>query len=523
MITIGVGRKLDLTAIKAVARENSKVRLSEQSIAKMKASHQILINSADTRTPVYGLNTQFGSQVNILDKNLDSDEKEYSESLKNRQLNLVISHNCGLGEEMGEEISRATMLLRSHCLALGHSGVRPIVVDSLLDFINNKIHPVIRKYGSIGASGDLIPLSSIASALIGKGEVLYGNRKIESAIAMKNVGLEKLQLETREGLALINGTSFMTSVAAISLYDLKRIFDQMLSAISMALESLRVIDSAYDPLVHKLKNHSGEIEVNNIIRKLWKGSRLIRNLSDLRIKSLKNFKTNGSNNIDNNLQDYYSLRSVPQGFGVFKENLQTAEKWIEDEINSINDNPVIDPSSMKICHGANFMGYYVTEACDLLKMDVSQASTWLHAILSNLYHPRKNFGLPANLIEHSEIYNGFRPLHILSASLTVQNRKLAQSQQAYMIPTEGDNQDVNSLAAHAAQDLKESVANLERLVSILTISSAQALEFRGLNNCSTHSQNVVKKIRKVSSFVNIDRPLNKDVEKIIEIMRLEEI
>jgi phenylalanine ammonia-lyase len=522
---IGAGISLKLDDIDAVARKKVGVLMSPITPSSMKKSLETLTKFTNGRTPIYGLNTQFGSQVNILDTNLISNDEDYFDSLKTRQLNLVRSHNTGLGEEVNEDIVRATMFLRAHCIGLGHSGVRTDVVESLLSFLNNGVCPIVHKYGSIGASGDLIPLSAIASALIGDSEeLMYKKRKIKTNNMFKETGMKRLKLEVREGLALMNGTSFMTASAALSLYDLRRLFNQMLSAIAMSLESLSIIDSAYHPLVHELKNHRGEKEVNAFIINFWKGTKLVRSLTDLRNEKLESFKLKKEHfDLNKNLQDYYSLRSVPQGFGAFKENLDRAVNWIEEEINSVNDNPVISAKNQQIYHCSNFMGYYVTEACDILKMDISQASTWIHAILSILYHPRKNFGLPANLVEHPEIYNGFRPVHILSAAIAVQNRKLAQSQQAFMLPTEGDNQDVNSLAVHAAQDLGESLKNLERLVSILLISSAQALELRGLKKGSKKSQKIIKVIRSVSPFLKEDRPLNLDIERVIELMKRSEI
>ena len=192
-------------------------------------------------------------------------------------------------------------------------------------------------------------------------------------------------------------------------------------------------------------------------------------------------------------------------------------------MNSVNDNPIVNVKADKIYQAANFMGYYVTESCDVLKMDIAQASTWLHAVLANMVHPRKNSGLPANLVSHPEINNGFRPVQILSAAPAVQNRKLAQAQQAFMLPTEGDNQDVNSLAAHAAFDLREAAINMERLTAIMFLASAQALELRGISKAGNQSKKIHKIIREKSTFVEADRSLAGDIESVIKLMREEEI
>jgi len=520
-ILIGASRKLTLESCNRVGREMGKVNLDPKAYNKIENSHRILEKFSQLRLPVYGLNTQFGNNANILDANITNGSLEYNKSIKQRQLNLIISHNTGLGEETPEDVVRVAMMLRAHCLGLGHSGVRPEIIEALINFINNGIHPVINKYGSIGASGDLIPLASVAAAMCGEETpVMYQGKKISAREALKKSGLKKIEPEEREGLALINGTSFMTANASLTIFDLKRLFDQLLASIAMSLEALLIFDSPYQPFVHELKGHQGEIEINDFFVDFWKGSNLIRKLSHAREQSLHSVKTKKTTNGDSeNLQNYYSLRSVPQGFGPFRENLDHAIRWIETEMNSVNDNPLISINPEEIYHSANFMGYYVTEACDTLKMDIAQASTWIHAILAIMIHPHKNSGLPANLVNRPDINNGYRPLQILSASLAVQNRKLAQSQQSFMIPTEGDNQDVNSLATHAAFDLKEAYNNLERLTAILMLASTQALEFRGIKNAATRSKNIHKTIRTVSPFLENDHSMSADILEVIKLMR----
>lgn len=527
VIGLGGDHWLTIKECREIARSKPKISLRKEAYGKMEKSRKILLDFIVKRRLIYGINTQFGSQVNLLENNLFEENYSYVKSINDRQKNLIISHNCGLGEEMSEDIIRATMALRAHCLGLGYSGARPVIVEALINFLKNNIHPIIRVYGSIGASGDLIPLSAVAAALIGEeSDVYFNGKKIKADQALNIAGLEKISLETKEGLCLINGTSFMSAVAALSFYDLERLFNQMLSAIAMSLEALLVIDSPYYPLLHNLKHHSGSIEVNEFFLAFWRGSKLIRSSQEVEKENLARLKQKGNGDLSvsaKTLQDYYSLRAVPQGFGPMKENLATAKKWIENEINSVNDNPIIDVKKENIYNGANFMGYYITEACDLLKIDIAQASNWLHAILANLVNPRKSFGLPANIIDQSEIYNAFKPLQILAASLTVQNRKFAVAHQAYMIPTEGDNQDVNSLAAHAAIDFKEAVKNLERLTAILFLAAAQALSLRGLKNAGVKAASVHKIIREKSSFIDKDRLFAKDIEAVIELMRQEKI
>lgn len=519
-VEIGVNRRLTLNDAKLIASGRSIVSMSPDSFGAMNNSYSFLRSSIDKRIPIYGINTQFGDQVNLLDEHLDHSEELYRHSIIARQENLIKSHACGAGDYAPIEVVKVAMALRANCLSKGYSGINPATVEAVLTCLNAGITPLVPRYGSIGASGDLIPLAAIASALIGEDvDVIYKGKLMRAPQAFEEAGIPKLQPEIRDGLALINGTSFMTAIASLALYDLKRLFVQMLAAIAMALESMLVINSAYHPLVHQLKGQSGENEVNNFLNDFWQGSQLLTDLDELR-EHYDN--TSASSKAPRPLQDYYSLRSVPQGFGPFQENLARAVTWIENEMNSVNDNPIMDVANKKIHHGANFMGYYVTDTCDILKMNIAQASTWLHALLANMVHPRKNHDLPTNLVSDPTKYSGFRPIQLLAASLAVQNRKLAQSHQAYMLPTEGDNQDVNSLGTHAAFDFRESVANLERLTAVIFLASAQALELRGIKKASTKSQQIYQIIRSRSATL-IDRPMTEEINVVVHLLKAEEI
>lgn len=514
-ISIGVNRKLRLADAKKLARNQLMVGLSQESYQAIEASFEMLKLLADKRTPVYGMNTDFGDQVRYMDPHLHSDNsKLYYESINARQENIIKSLACSQGNFVAPEIIKVTMMLRAHCLAQGYSGVSLNAVSAILAWLNGGIIPMVRCYGSIGASGDLIPLASIATCLLGENvAVMYRNEIMMAPEAMALAGLTKFKPQLRDGLALINGTSFMTAIASLTLYDLKRLFIQMLSAISMALESMLVISSAYHPLVHQLKYQLGENDITHFISNFWKGSQLLSDLDELRSSTTPNKP----------VQDYYSLRAVPQGFGPFQENLTFATKWIENEMNAVNDNPIIDITENKIHHTANFMGYYITEACDLLKMDIAQASTWLHALLANMVHPRKSYGLPVNLTVDPNNHNGFRSMQLLAAALAVQNRKLAQSHQAITLPTEGDNQDVNSLGTHAAFDLLESAENLERLTAILFLASAQALELRGIKKASYRAQEIYQIIREHSATLAACRPMSEEIISIVQLLKEEQI
>lgn len=521
-IYIGTHSQLTLADAKLLACKPVPVLLNPDSYPTMNASYEYLQSCIKNRMPIYGVNTNFGDQVNFLDANLkNQDESASYESISTRQESLIRSLACSMGHIIPPEIIRITMMLRTHCLAQGYSGINPTVAETILSFLNAGIIPIVRCYGSIGASGDLIPLSSIAAAIIGENvDVLYKDMIMKAPKAIAKAGLTPLKPQLRDGLAMINGTSFMTAIASLSLYNLNRLFRQMLAAIAMSLESMQVISSAYHPLIHKLKKHAGESKVNSFMMDFWQGSHLLSDLNELRSAHLS---SEGEKKPLKPVQDYYSLRSVAQGFGTFYETLEQANNWIEEEMNSVNDNPIIDAKEKEIHHGANFMGYYVTEACDALKTDIAQASTWIHALLANMLHARKNNNLPTNLVVDPGKNNGFRSLQLLGAALAVQNRKLAQSQQSFTLPTEGDNQDVNSLGTHAALDFQEATANLERLTAILFIVSTQALEFRGIENASENSQKIYHIIREYSPTLVQCRPMAEELSTVTSLLDAEKI
>lgn len=514
-ISIGHGCHLTIQSAHELIQKSSTVVIGSEAHEVMDTAYTFLKAHVDLRIPIYGINTNFGDQVRYIDTAIkETDALDYAKSINERQENILRSLSCGIGQTVSPAIVRVTMMLRAHCLAQGYSGVHPELIRALLAFINADIIPVVNCYGSIGASGDLIPLAMIASALIGEDvAVHYQGTLMRAPEAIRLAGLTPYQPVLRDGLALINGTSFMTAIASLVVYDLNRLFKQMLATIAMTLEALLVISSAYHPMVHQLKKHSGEIDVNAFFIDFWKDSQLLTDLDDLRQMD-KAHKP---------VQDYYSIRSVPQGFGPFQENMQRAMRWVENEMNSINDNPVLDVAENKIYHSANFMGFYITDACDILKMNIAQASTWIHALLANVVHPRKNHDLPVNLAPNPNQHNGFRSLQLLATALTVQNRKLAQSHQSFTLPTEGDNQDVNSLGTHAALDLQESVANLERLTAILLLAATQALEFRGIEKASSQAQKIYHTVRACSAKVEVCRPMSEEINLVVHLLKNDQL
>jgi len=514
-LRIGAQEWLTVTSVVKAIEPGSTIMLHPDTAPRVKASFVYLQDRVSERIPVYGVNTQFGDQVRMFNNEVhDLTEEEYFERIRRQQFDLIRSHACGVGPPVCPDIVRLTMLLRAHCLAKGYSGVHIGCVELILSFLEKGLTPSVRRYGSIGASGDLIPLAMIARACIGDPvQVVAQGERTTADKAMKTCGLEPLEVHLREGTALVNGTSFMTAIACLALYRLKRLFDQTVSAIGMALEALRVVETAYEDLPHKLKNSAYQRKLAERFRDSWNGSELVERHHEYRNRvGTDNRVPDGGAGLG--LQDIYSVRSVCHGLAPFCEALDIAETWIEQEINSVNDNPIVDPEGKDIYESANFMGYNVAQGCELLTAQVAGCSAWIHALVGNLLHPRKNKGLPANLSEDPVRYSGFRPAQLLACSLAVQNRSLAQHFQSFMIPTEGDNQDVNSLGTHSALNLWDSVENMYSITSILILIASQALELRGLDKAGMQGRRCVDQVRGIAAAMRSDRPLKDDIDAV---------
>ena len=508
-IKIGKSFWLNLEKVYGVSSLGQKVTLPDEEAQKMEESIKILQKYANDRVPLYGINTQVGDDAYRV--NLKSED--YEDSLIRRQANAMRALGCGLGQDCSDEIIRATLLLRANAHVQGASGVRPLVTEGILKLVNEDILPVIKRYGSVGASGDLIPMSSIGRTLMAEHMVKYKGSIVHAKDVFKVLGIEPIQLHMKEGVAIVNGTSFTTAIAAIAIHKLCYYLPLSISATVACCEAMLAMDSSYDPYLHEAKHHKGQIEVAAFIRECWEGSSMVRSLSKLREKWKASLVSEEISNQEH-VQDFYSLRGIAHGFGPFAENLERAVSVVEEEMNSVNDNPIVDIKNGTVLHGANFLTDYIAVACDQLRADVAKASTWMHAIIGNLLHPRKNRGLPSNLVTNPEEYLGFKPVGVLMAAIAIHNRSRTLPVSAIMLPTEGDNQDMVSLGTHSAFDLLEVVENYSRMISIMLLAGAQALELRGLNEASHRSKKIHSFVRKYSSFVDKDRPLADDIEQI---------
>lgn len=515
-ILLGKFHWLTLSEVILIVNGDSKISLDKMAKREVLLARKVLLRFIHGRLPVYGVNTQYGDDAYRV--NIDGSYQAYLTSLTRRQQNVIYALSCGMGEEVSERIVRATLLLRVQALAQGVSGIDPELIEMLIALLRCHISPLIYRYGSVGASGDLIPLSSIALTLTGRGKVRLAGKILSAKKVLKQCGIKPRTLQMKEGLSIVNGTSFSTAIAALAIYELCYLLPLSIAASATVAEVMLAMDSSYEPFVHKIKHHSGQIKVAQFVKECWEKSSLIRSLDELRKQWHDSLLSHGKATQEH-VQDFYSLRSIAHGFGPFYENLERAVQWIEEEINSANDNPVIDVKNRKIHHGANFLTDYVAVISDQLRADVAKASTWMHALLGNLIHPRKNRGLPSNLMRDPNKYTGFKTLQLLVASLAIHNRNRSFPISSVMLPTEGDNQDVVSLGTHSAFDFLEVTENYARITAIMFFAVAQAIDIRGVKKASTTARKIRKFVRKTSPFLDKDRPLGDELKILTESLR----
>jgi histidine ammonia-lyase len=340
-----------------------------------------------------------------------------------------------------------------------------------------------------------------------------GDSLVPAADALASVNLKPEPLSMKEGLSIVNGTSFMTAAAGLTLHRLCKLLPLSLAACASCVEAMLGMDSPYMPFVHEGKRHAGQIKVAAFVSQCFEGSQMIRKLSDLRLQWREMLLSSGRADQEN-VQDCYSLRGIAHGFGPFADDLQRSVQWVENEMNSLNDNPVIDAETDYIFSSANFLGDYIAVACDHLRADVAKAGTWMHAIFGNLVTARKSRGLPSCLVTDPEVGTGFKIVQLLVGSLVMQNRTLCLPVSAVMLPTEGDNQDMVSLGTHSVFNLIDVTNNFQTIIATTMLAAAQALELRGIEKAGAVSRKLWEFVREKSAFLEADRPLHDEIAAV---------
>lgn len=477
---------LDLATIKSIIEEHKVLELSKEVVLNIKKSKKYLEKKIlNNSQPIYGINTGFGSLYNV---------KIASDELAKLQENIVMSHACGTGNLVPKEIVKLMLLLKVQSLSYGYSGVQLKTVQRLIDFYNLDIVPLIYELGSLGASGDLAPLAHMALPLIGKGEVYYQNEICQSKDILKKLDLEPVNLEAKEGLALLNGTQFMSAYGIFSLIKSHKLsyLSDLISCIS--IDAFNCNMDPFDPLVHLVRPHIGQVKTAERVLDLLEGSEI-------------------GNQKNKSIQDPYSFRCIPQVHGASKDTIVFVTKTFKTEINSVTDNPNIFIEEDKIISGGNFHGQPLALALDYLGIALAELGNISERRTYQLIAGLRN--LPSFLVKKPGINSGFMIPQYTAASIVSQNKQLATPASIDSIVSSNGQEDHVSMGANAATKCLQIVNNLERILAIELMNASQALSFRSPLKSSSTIDNFIKSYRNEVPLVENDRIFAKDIEKTI--------
>lgn len=485
--------RLSLEDIKAIIDNGEKLALSQEAVDAIVKCRQYLDHKMeDIGRPVYGVTTGFGSLYNVTIP---------KEDLSQLQHNLVMSHACGAGDKVRPEIVKLMLFLKAQSLAYGHSGVQLVTVQRLIDMFNNDILPVVYQQGSLGASGDLAPLAHMSLPLIGLGEVLYKGKVRPSAEVWKEMGWEPIRLQSKEGLALLNGTQFMSAHAVWSILKSMRLsaWADVIGAISLDAYDGRI--EPFLPLTHQLRPHKGQIATGERFMELLEGSELIR-----RPKT--------------HVQDPYSFRCIPQVHGAVKDNIMYVKSVLENEINSATDNPNIFPDEDMVISAGNFHGEPIAIPMDSLAIAMSELASISERRTFQLIDGLR--GLPKYLVAAPGLNSGFMIPQYTAASIVSQNKGLCWPASCDSIPSSQGQEDHVSMGSNAATKLVRVVDNVETVLGIELFNAVQAIEFRRPLHTSPRLEKVMADYRKVVPFVDTDTYMHPLIEKSVEFLRNEQ-
>ena len=484
---------LSLEELKRILDEHQTLELGAEAVqAIIKCRAYLDSKMEDISRPIYGITTGFGSLCNVT---VPADQ------LSQLQYNLVVSHACGTGDTVRPDIVRLMFLLKAQSLSYGHSGAQLITVQRLLDMFNNDILPVVYQQGSLGASGDLAPLAHLSLPLIGLGEVLYKGKIRPSKEVWDEMGWEPITLQSKEGLALLNGTQFMSAHAIWSLIQCHRLSEWADKIAAMSLDAYDGRIEPFLPLTHQLRPHWGQIFTASRFMEYLEGSELILQPKE-------------------HVQDPYSFRCIPQVHGAVKDNIRYVESVIENEINSATDNPNVFPDEDMIISAGNFHGEPIAIPMDTLAIAMSELANISERRIFRLISGQR--GLPKFLVANPGLNSGFMIPQYTAASIVSQNKGLCWPASVDSIPSSQGQEDHVSMGSNAATKLVRVVENCERVLAIELFNAAQALDFRHAMTGKKSSQTIEKifeDYRKEVPFISDDQYMHPLIQKSIEFIR----
>ncbi len=479
-------------------RDAKQIKLSDDPtfIGYIEKSHNFLMTQIKTK-PIYGITTGYGASG----KNYVS----YDDAQRLQQ-NLYRFHGCGVGVNLSKKVCRYAVMMRLVSLSKGRSAVSMALLQRMELLLEKNIIPVIPSQGSVGASGDLTPLSYIAAVIAGEREVYYKDEIRDVTEVYAELGIEAYEFKPKEALAIMNGTTIMSAIAMDAIESFEVILDSMESYVAGMFEMLLGDDTPVADFVHDSKPFSGQITSAKNIKNKMNGSQLTHQRDE---RYTKFFEDN-----DLNIQDNYSMRCAPQVLGVIRDNLNISKNWVETEINSVNDNPLIDGENEKIYTSGNFYGGYVAHAMDTLKICAANLADLLDKEFALLVDHKFNRGLGENLkLESASYYHGFKAMQITLSSLSADVIKNTTAASIHSRPTESLNQDKVSMGTTAALDFTKMMPDLHNMLSIAFMGMAQAIDIRGKEKVSPHLKTIYDAIRAEVLELREDRRMDVDIAK----------
>ena len=487
------GEELTLEQVWEVAENFSSVRLNPKSLERVRRSRKQVEGILANNEVIYGITTGFGQFKDV---------RIPGEDVKKLQRNLILSHAAAVGDPFPVSVTRAIMLLRANALAKGFSGIRPETLQLLIDCLNKKVHPILPSQGSVGSSGDLAILAHLALVLIGEGQAEFEGKKVSGREALEKASLSPVELEAKEGLALINGTQAQTALGCLVIHKANNLAKVADIACAMSLEALKGTSSAFRPELHALRPHPGQIKSAANLLKLLDKSEILASHLDCGM-----------------VQDAYSLRCAPQVHGASRDCFEYVEKVLKTEINSATDNPLLFFETGEVINGGHFHGQPVAIAMDFAGIGLSELASISERRTERLVNPNYSNGLPAFLTPQGGLNSGYMIAQYTSASLVSENKSLAHPASVDSIPTSAGQEDHVSMGTTAARQAYSIVENVEKVLAIEILCAAQALDFRkplspGLGALEAH-----KSLRETVAFLEEDRVTSLDIELALEWIR----
>ncbi|MFM2274314.1 MAG: histidine ammonia-lyase [Pseudomonadota bacterium] len=484
--------RFTLDQLQAIHSNVQQLILSESSRTIIRASQQVVQRAADGDTPVYGVNTGFGKLAN---------QRISKAQLETLQLNLIRSHSVGVGEPLAPEIVRLMLALKTASLARGHSGVREVVIDTLLAVHNAGLVPYVPSQGSVGASGDLAPLAHMTLALIGEGDMLQNGKAVPASLALKQAGITPLKLGAKEGLALINGTQTSTALALHALLSFEPVLEAALVIGALTVDAARGSDGPFDPRIHALRGQPGQIDVAQYYRALLKGS------------EIRNSHLDG----DDRVQDPYSLRCQPQVVGACLDQLRHGALVLVREANAVTDNPLVFAEDGAMISGGNFHAEPVALAADGMALAIAEVGAIAERRIAMLIDSSVS-RLPPFLTADAGLNSGFMIAHVTAAALASENKSLAHPASVDSLPTSANQEDHVSMATFAARRLQAMISNTAHILGIELLAAAQGIEFLRPLQSSAVLEQVHALLRQKILTMTQDRYLAPDITSATELV-----